>query len=95
MVGCFAFKAYCNLRSAVIRNFYNLNREKFLPENAIIITGSPRSGTTWLSNIFSAPEGYTVILEPLNLINKGLKELGFTEFTDEVEPDYGKLYRRH
>lgn len=75
MIGYSAFKILCIIRGLGIRVFYNLNREKFLPENAIIVAGNERSGTTWLSDIFSAPKGYTPIIEPIK-VNK-LIQLGF------------------
>jgi len=78
MLSYLFYKTVGTLKTMGIKTFYYINKNRFKPEDAIIITGSPRSGTTWLSDIFSAPKEHTPILEPLHLSNPGLKELGFT-----------------
>lgn len=42
--------------------------KKFDMADTIILTGSPRSGTTWLMEIFGAIPGYTFLFEPLSPI---------------------------
>lgn len=82
---------YHVLRNAGVRTYIKLGAQESSAENAIIITGSPRSGTTWLSDIVSAPSGFTSILEPLHPALRQPKQLGFTwrPFIppDEERPD--------
>ena len=44
------------------------NNKKFDIKNTLVITGSPRSGTTWLMEILRVIPGYTSLFEPLNPI---------------------------
>ncbi len=39
----------------------------FAPSNTIFITGTPRSGTTWLSELISSSRDYVVIFEPTGM----------------------------
>lgn len=82
---------YHLLRNAGVKAYIKLGAQEFSAENALVITGSPRSGTTWLSNIFSAPPGFTSILEPLHPEIKEPKQFGFSWRTfippDEKRPD--------
>jgi len=72
-------RAYAKLiRNPSVRAYVKLQGGKLSPQDVITITGSPRSGTTWLSSMFSAPRGVTVINEPLSLRKQGIKELGFS-----------------
>lgn len=73
------------LYTRVIRNPIELvharvTRGRFAPEDVLIITGDPRSGTTWLGSMLSARAGVSTITEPLSLIRtrKHVKELGFS-----------------
>jgi hypothetical protein len=60
----------------VIHSFYRNN--KIDPSKNIVITGSPRSGTTWLAEIISQSKGAFMLFEPLSLSGvKRLKALGF------------------
>ena len=77
MLGYLVFKTHCFLRTQAIRMSYNLKKSKFHPEEAILVFGAPRSGTTWLAEVLSAPTGSTLILEPLKLAH--LQHLGYTE----------------
>lgn len=48
-----------------------LNRARFAMRNfdikdTIVVSGSPRSGTTWVANIVSNLPGYSVLFEPLH-----------------------------
>lgn len=47
------------------------------PNKNIIITGSPRSGTTWLAEIFQKEPGSYMLFEPLSLRNEKFKVIGF------------------
>ncbi|GBE39177.1 sulfotransferase domain protein [bacterium BMS3Bbin08] len=45
----------------------------------VVISGSPRSGTTWLAELFAMIPGASVLWEPLHIRNQPeLEELGFT-----------------
>jgi hypothetical protein len=60
----------------LIKQFYLKN--KLNPTNNIVITGSPRSGTTWLAEILSKSEGGFMLFEPLSLTGvKRVNDLGF------------------
>jgi len=53
-----------------INIFYQLDKlvskgKRFDLKDSILITGSPRSGTTWLMEIFENIPGYTYLFEPL------------------------------
>jgi hypothetical protein len=54
----------------VIQDFNNqlFKNKKIEIKDTILIVGSPRSGTTWLMEIFGALPGYTYLFEPLNPI---------------------------
>ncbi len=98
MLSYLFYKTVGTLKTMGIKPFYHINKNRFKPEDAIIITGSPRSGTTWLSDILSAPKGHTPVIEPLHLSNPGLKELGFTWRTyidpTESREDVKELFYR-
>lgn len=74
----------------------------FDPKKNVIITGSPRSGTTWLQELFCSIEKTYPIFEPLHLDEcQKFKELGFT-WMQYIPEDYdwpearelfGKLFR--
>jgi hypothetical protein len=60
----------------VINSFYKSNQLE--PSKNIVITGSPRSGTTWLAEILSKKKGSFMLFEPLSLTGvKRVKEIGF------------------
>lgn len=60
-----------------IKYFESVNN--FDPKKNIIITGSPRSGTTWLQELFCSIEKTYPLFEPLHLVESPkVKELGFT-----------------
>jgi hypothetical protein len=70
--------------SNIIKRFdkaiiYNKN---FDLKDTIILTGSPRSGTTWLMEIFQIIPGYTTLFEPINplYLSKSF-EVGFRSRT--------------
>lgn len=45
----------------------------------VVLSGSPRSGTTWLAELFASISGASVLWEPLHIRNQPeLKEMGFT-----------------
>lgn len=44
---------------------------------SVIITGSPRSGTTWLAEILQQEKGAYMLFEPLSLKNKRVRKIGF------------------
>lgn len=54
-----------------------VNQKNFNIESTVLLTGSPRSGTTWLGSIINAHPDYCMITEPFRL-NQKLKNLGFT-----------------
>ena len=80
------FKIHCGLKTFGIKAFLLFKKEAFSPEDALIITGTGRSGTTWLADIISSPLGFTAILEPLHLSNKYVREVGFS-WTPYLPPD--------
>lgn len=54
--------------------------------NTVLLTGSPRSGTTWLGQVLSASPGYCLVTEPLHPKMPGLREAGFS-WRIYVDPD--------
>jgi hypothetical protein len=56
--------------SKIFQHLDNLifSNKKFNIKDTIIVTGSPRSGTTWLMEILRVIPGYTSVFEPLNPI---------------------------
>jgi hypothetical protein len=69
--------AIANYKSKqLIKQFYLKN--KLNPTNNIVITGSPRSGTTWLAEILTKSEGGFMLFEPLSLTGvKRVNDIGF------------------
>lgn len=59
----------------LIRKFYRQN--SIISSRNIIITGSPRSGTTWLAELLQSEEKSFLLFEPLSLRNTKFKEIGF------------------
>lgn len=59
-----------DLITRIIQDFNNrlFKNKKIEIKDTILIVGSPRSGTTWLMEIFSSIPGYTYLFEPLNPI---------------------------
>jgi hypothetical protein len=55
-------------------------------EQSIILTGSPRSGTTWLAQILASLPGYKHFDEPLRLAPPLVRKLGLEE-RNYVAPD--------
>lgn len=48
-------------------------------KNTIVVVGSSRSGTTWLSEILSSPDGYKFLNEPLHLgLHPDARDVGFS-----------------
>jgi len=79
MLGKIWFRIHCNLKTLVIRAYLPFKRDVPPPENALIVTGTGRSGTTWLANIISSSPGIVAIYEPLHpLFNKYAKKVGFS-----------------
>lgn len=68
---------YANHKSQqIINSFYKTNLLN--PSNNIIITGSPRSGTTWLAEIIEKNNDGIMLFEPLSLSGvPAFKKLGF------------------
>ena len=67
-----------------IQNFNNnlFIRKRINLKDTILIVGSPRSGTTWLMEIFSTLPRYTYLFEPLNPIwSPKSFEIGFRSRT--------------
>lgn len=58
------------IRALMMRNYDTAD--------TILLTGSPRSGTTWLGVILSISKGYAMITEPFHLSTPGLREAGFS-----------------
>lgn len=54
--------------------------------NTVLLTGSPRSGTTWMGQVLSASREHCLIPEPLHLKMPGLREAGFS-WRVYVDPD--------
>lgn len=76
----------------------NFSNKKIKIEDNILISGSPRSGTTWLMELMSDIPDYTFIFEPLHpgLFQQGFK-VGFSNKTYvPVDKDWnvGKNYLR-
>ena len=78
MIGFLIFKTHCFLRIETIKIVYRIRSSTFHPEDAILVFGSPRSGTTWLAEILSAPKGHTPIIEPIKLHH--LRHTGYREY---------------
>ncbi|MBW7941670.1 MAG: sulfotransferase domain-containing protein [Candidatus Kuenenia stuttgartiensis] len=69
-----------------IKYFESINN--FDPKKNIIITGSPRSGTTWLQELFCDIEKTYPLFEPLHLDGSPkFKEIGF-EWGQYIPEDY-------
>lgn len=69
-----------------IKYFESVNN--FDPKKNIIITGCPRSGTTWLQELFCSLENTYPLFEPLYLDDSPwFKELGF-EWRQYIPEDY-------
>lgn len=69
-----------------IRYFESVNN--FDPKKNIIITGCPRSGTTWLQELFCSLENTYPLFEPLYLHDSPkFKEIGF-EWRQYIPEDY-------
>jgi len=58
-------KCYIRTARSIERLGVKLNK-KVNSENAITISGSPRTGTTWLMNILSQIKNYKTVFEPLH-----------------------------
>lgn len=54
--------------------------------NTVLLSGSPRSGTTWLGQVLSASPESALVLEPFDLKMPGLRRAGFTPRT-YVDPE--------
>jgi hypothetical protein len=82
--------------------YSQLSRQtSFAPENALIITGDPRGGTTWLSEIIQTLPNTPIIWEPLWLgKEKTFREIGFSyrqyipeeEFFLEAHQAFSRLF---
>ncbi len=65
-----------HLRSAVISTALRVKRHK--PEDAIVLSCDPRSGSTWISEVLGATTPSAVIWEPFHRDNvPEVKDLGF------------------
>lgn len=57
------------------------------PDNTILVAGSPRSGTTWLSEIIATLPGYKLFDEPLHLdAHPQARDCGF-EWRTLIDPE--------
>lgn len=62
-------------------NALPLPLRSFDPANTVLLTGTPRSGTTWLGEVFAASPEHCLIMEPLDLKMPGLRAAGFSPRT--------------
>ena len=63
-------------------------RDRFKGEQIVFLASSPRSGSTWLSNILSAGLDYTTLFEPLHLDQvSAARDAGFDWRTYRSELD--------
>lgn len=59
----------------------SLNAKASEIKDTVVVSGAPRSGTTWLGELLALKEGYNLIREPLNLNHPEAKEAGFDQRT--------------
>lgn len=92
--------------SNVLFNESILSLDKFLLgikniniHDTVVISGTPRSGTTWLMEIIGSIPSYTTVFEPLNPIwFPASRKLGFTDrpyISSEDHWEEGKRYFQH
>lgn len=74
------------IRNPIVKIFLKNLSKSYNTEDVLIIAGSPRSGTTWISDVFSIPRGISKINEPLNFKKTEIKDLGITWRT-HITPD--------
>ena len=92
-------RAYLKLfRNPFVRALVKYSPNHYNQEDAIIIAGCPRSGTTWISDVFSSSKGVTKINEPLNYKNNAIKNLGISWRTylppEEENPDLADYFQK-
>ena len=74
--------------------------QAFNPSDTILVTGAPRSGTTWLGELLSASRDYCVVFEPIVILTRRgmIKD---ADWADHIEADsnwtegkklFGKLF---
>lgn len=73
-------------RLAAAFNALPLPRASIDTRNTILLTGTPRSGTTWVGQILAAADGFALVNEPLGLKMPGVERAGFSWAT-HWEPD--------
>ena len=53
----------------------------FQPQNGMLLSGSPRSGTTYLGRILSGCKNYCMVTEPIDYTQTYIQQVGFSERT--------------
>jgi len=85
------------LRNAALTAFGRLQAATYDPSKTLTISGSPRSGTTWLGEVLASLPGACLLWEPLHLQRqKDLAKRGFSWRTlpsglEDPEPVYATL----
>jgi hypothetical protein len=54
----------------------NLRNSAYKSSDTVLLAGSPRSGTTWIGKVLSAPRAYAMITEPIVPTRPDLREAG-------------------
>lgn len=66
------------IKNTLLCPFAEISSRNYDIPNTIVVSGSPRSGTTWLAELFTSAPGAEILWEPLHLRNQpDLKRLGF------------------
>lgn len=75
------------LSSRAMRTLSAINLPPGNIADTVVISGSPRSGTTWLAELVSTLPGYTLVDEPLHLRWPDVKAAGIRDWRTYISSD--------